>query len=830
MLSDIKYTIRSLLKSPGFTVIAILTLALGIGATTAIFSVVNAVLLKPLPYVQPGQLARICAEFPSYPNGGIKRFSVDPSEYNYFRRELKSWQSIDAYFLSGVNMVSTAEPSRITAASVTGGLFSSLGVAPILGRAILPQDAERGADPVIVVSYGLWQRAFGGDRAILGRGIFINGVKHTVIGVMPKGFGFPLGKTGGLAFGGAGNPDAWSALYIDPNIQMSGHYLHALGRLAAGVTLSQAQAEFDTLIKNKVAVSPGHLLDPKEHTLMAYGLQDDLVQGVRPALRMLFAASCFLLLIACVNIANLLLSRAEARQREIAVRAALGAGTGRLARQFAIEGMFISLLGAVFGLLLAYAAMGLLTFIGDAEIPRADQVGLNLRVVLFAIAVSVSTGVVFGMVPLFHVIKKNLFGAIKTSGNSTTDNAGAQRFRQALVISQIALALVLLTGTGLMLRAFWKMQEVDVGFSSKGVTTFFVSLPNANYPIESAQKLWAAMAERLNAISGVESASLSAGLPPVLTTDAGVGVGIRVEGFVPNSTSAVPTVSTPQGPVATVDQMQIVTPSYFDTLKIRLVSGRFFDSRDGTESPKVAIVNQSMAQAFWGGENPLGRRVRHFITEEWYTVVGVIADVKNNGVDKPAGTEFYLPSAQSPFWMNSINVAVRSDMSSSAVISAVRGVVRGLDPALPLTKIRALDDVVAASQSRSRFLTLLLTSFAGVALTLAAIGIYGVISYSVAQRTREFGIRMALGAQHGAVLGQVLKGGLLLIIGGVVIGLAGAFGLTRFLSGFLFGVTPTDPITFAGVSLLLGIVALLACYIPARRATRIDPLVALRTE
>jgi len=824
MFSDLKYTIRSLSKVPSFTAIAVLTLALGIGATTAIFSVVNTVLLKPLPYVQPERLALINAEFPSYPNGGIQRFPVSIPEYFYFQRELKSWQSIDLYLTSGVNMATGSEPSRVTAASVTGGLFSSLGVAPAFGRVISPKDAELGAEPVAVISYGLWQRAFGGDRAILGREIFISGVKHIVVGVMPKGFGFPLGK--------ADVPDLWSAFPIDPHSKFEGHYVNLLGRLAPGVTLSQAQAELDTLVKNKVATSPGHYFDPKDHTLAVYGLQDDVVHSVRPALRMLFGAVFFLLLIACANVANLLLGRAEARQREIAVRGALGAGTWRLARQFAAEGMVISALGATLGMLLASGGLGLLSFAGDAEIPRADDIGMDSQVILFAVAICCLTGAAFGLAPLVHVVKKNLYGAIKTSGVSTTDAASSQRFRQVLVISQIAFALVLLTGTGLMLRAFWKVQEVDAGFSPKGVTTAFVDLPYTVYPLKAARQSWAALQERLIATPGIESVSLSSALPP-LAEALGKGMPVRIDGFNPSAQGNILTIPMEQGPMLVVDRITVVNPGYFDTLKIRLASGRFFDARDADQAPKVAIVNQSMARAFWGDKSALGRRIRPAIAEfgeEWYTVVGVIADVKNNGIDQPTGTEFYLPFSQGYIWLNSVHIAVRSQIASSAVVSSVRRAVHDIDPALPLTKVRTLDEVVAASQSRPRFLTLLLTLFAGVALTLAAVGIYGVISYSVAQRTREFGIRMALGAQHRAVLGQVLRRGLLLTVGGVVIGLIGAFALTRFLSGFLFGVAPTDPATFAGVSLLLGVIAILASYIPARRATRVDPLVTLRAE
>ena len=820
MFTDFKFAARSFWRTPGFTSIVVLTLGLGIGATTAVFSVVNTVLLRPLPYAQPERLARICTEFPNYPNGGIRRFAASTPEYLYFRRELRAWQSVDAWRTTGVNLATEDNPTRITAAYVSGGLLTALGVAPAFGRVISPDDDQPGAALVAVVSYGLWQRAFAGDPAMLGREIVVNGRKHTVVGVMPKGFGFPIGE--------ADAPDVWSALQVDPHAtQFTDHSLQVLGLLKPGVTLSEAQAELATLVKNAVETSPGHHFDAKDHTLASYGLQDDVVHGVRPALSMLFGAVIFLLLIACVNVANLLLARAEARQREIALRGALGAGIWRLARQFATEGLFVSTMGSALGLLLAYGGLRIMVVASSAGIPRAAEIGVDAAVVLFALAVTCLTGLAFGLAPLFHVARRNLYGTIKSAGASTTDATGARRFRQVLVTSQIALALILLNGTGLMLRAFWKVREVDAGFNPKGVTTFFVQLPSSVYPREKARSFWAALNERTLAIPGVEGVALSSALPPVI--DSGIGFGVWIEGFTPNAGGAIPTGSTAQGPIPLVDRVQVVSPGYFGTLSIRLASGRFFDGRDGVSAPKVAIVNQSMAQAFWGNESALGRRIRRGGDDAWCTIVGVIADVKNAGVDRPTGTELYLPFSQGGM-LNSVHLAVRSESASASIVNPVRRAVHEIDPTLPLTKIRTMDEVVAETQSRPRFLTLLLTLFASVALILAAIGIYGVISYSVAQRTREFGIRLALGAQPSGVMGLVMKRGSALIVCGVLLGLGGSFAATRLLVGFLFRVTPTDPATFVVVSLLLTLVAMLASYIPARRATRVDPLVALRAE
>jgi len=820
MFSDLKYALRSLLKTPGFTSVVLLTLALGIGATTAIFSMVNAVLLRPLPYVQPERLARIYTEFPSFPNGGLRRFVISKAEYLDLKREVRLWEAIEGWIDSGVNIATASEPTRVTGSFVTGGMLRSLGIPALLGRVITPQDDEPGAAKVAVISHGLWQRAFGGERSIIGRDILLNGLKCTVVGIMPEGFRFPLGQ--------ANASQVWMPLQIDsakPGDPTS-HNLNLLGRLNKGVTLQQAQAELDVLVEHGKQAGPGHRFEPKSHTLVTYGLHDEVVRGMRPALRMLFGAVSCLLLIACVNVANLLLARAEARQREIAIRGALGAAFWRLAGQFAVEGLLLSSLGAALGLLLAYGGLELIKFFTEGSIPRAAEVGIDGTVVLFTVAMSLLTGLFFGSTPLAHAIGRNVHGAMKSAAASTTDGAGAQRFRQALVVSQLALALILLTGTGLMLRGFWKLQEVDGGFDPKAVVTTFVALPQATYSGQAVPEFWARLTEKLSELPDVDSAALATDLPPVQQPNY---TDTAIEGLAP----------TKEGPLQSIDYYKIVSDSYFKVLRIRLLEGRFFEWRDGSQAPPVAIVNQTTAHRFWGNESAVGRRIRPGFFKTWFTVIGVIDDAKNGGLEKPAGTEVYLPYTQIPVdgsfdgsfdFLRGAYIAVRSKGDPAPVMGELRRQVNDIDSTLPLTKLRAMDDLISESQSRPRFLTLLLSLFAGVALVLAAVGIYGVISYSVAQRTKEFGIRMALGAQHGAVLGLVLRRGVLLTICGVLAGLAGAFGLTRFLSGFLFGVTATDPATFFIVPLLLGVIAVLASYIPARRATKVDPLIALRAE
>jgi putative ABC transport system permease protein len=822
MLSDLKFAIRSLLQTPGFTLLAAVTLAIGIGSTTAIFSLVNTVLLRPLPYSQPEQLARVYTEIPT-PDGVLPRFRASTTEYAELRRDAQSWQSLEAWRTGPANVVTTSEPLRINAAFVTGGLIETLGVAPALGRLIVQQDDELTAPLVTVISYRLWRSAFGGDRAVVGRDLVLNGARYSIVGVMPDGFGFPIGESD--------VPDVWAPLRIDPAVPVNDHSVFMLGRLRSGVSLPQAQAELDTLVARAAqAAGTEHHLDPREHRAVAYGLHDEVVLNVRPALRMLFGAVCFLLLIACVNVANLLLTRAESRQREIAVRSALGAGLPRLAGQFATEGVLLSLLGAALGVVLAKAALQLIDLVG-VGIPRAPDAGVNGRVLLFAVATGLATGVTFGLAPLAHVVRRNLHDVIRAAAAATTGGVTRQRLRSALIVGQLALALVLLAGTGLMLRTFWNLARVDRGFEARAVTTMALFLRQSTYDGEAARTLWTRFIERAATLPGIESVAMTSALPPVAPD---FGWGTVIEGFVPGKGGLQAGGRRPTGePVAMVDHYQVVSPGYFETLKIDLLAGRLFDASDDAQGPRAVIVNEALARAVWGDAPALGRRIVPALSREPYTVVGVIADVKNRGVDRPTDTALYLPYTQVPAGTGLLRapyIAVRTASAPSAVVGAVRGVLRELDPSLPIAQVLTLDDVVAASEARPRFMTLVLTAFGAVSLLLAAVGIYGVIAYSVAQRTKEIGIRIALGAQPAAVLARVLRGGLALTIGGLLLGVGGALALARLLSAFLFGVTPTDPATYIGVSLLLGAIATLASYLAARRATQVDPLVALRAE
>jgi putative ABC transport system permease protein len=812
MRQNLRFALRMLGRNPGFTAAAIACLALGIGATTAIFSVVNAVLLRPLPYSQPGRLVRVFTEFPRFPNGGLRHFWMSPPEYFELKRDTKSWETLEAWASQGVNLAGASDPVRAQASYVTGGMLPTLGVAPLFGRLLAFADDLPNVPRVAVLSFGLWQRAFGGDRSILGRDIRLNGSPCTVVGVMPAAFTFPPGETDAS--------ELWAPIQLDPARPggRGSHFLNVLGRLHAGVTQAQAQDEMLRYAVHSKATIARHPFDPENHPIVLAGFQDEIVKTVRRAMLVLMGAVVCVLLIACVNVANLLLARSEARRREIAVRAAIGAGIGRLLQQFAVEGVMISLAGAAAGVFFAFGGLRLLAAANPGDIPRAAEVSIDWQVLLFTLAVSLLTGLAFGLAPVLHVRPSRLFDLLKSASGRVSAAAAANRFRAVLVSAELALALVLLIGSGLMLKAFRKLQEVDAGIRPDRILTLQLSLPSANYRDAAARRnLYDSLNQRVNRLPGVASAAIASGLPPDRRLDAN---DTGIEGFVPRQ----------GGPIQNVDFWNSVTGRYFETLGARLVEGRFINDGDGANSPLVVNVNLTMARTFWPNESAIGHRVRPpgNDTGPWYTVVGVIGDIKNGGIDRPTGTELYFPFAQQPRSLASL--VIRTHGEPASILGAVRGEIRSLDRALPVSNVRTMEDVMSRSRARPRFLTVLLTLFSTVSLLLAALGIYGVISYSVAQRTNEIGIRMALGAQSGDVLRMVGATGVRLALAGIVLGAAGAFALTRTLSGLLFGVSSADPLTFLTMAAVLAAVTLLACLVPARRASRVDPLVALRYE
>lgn len=812
---DVIFALRMMRKNLGFTTAAVLCLMLGIGATTGIFTVVHAVLLKPLPYSHPEQLVRVYTEFPTFPNGGLHRFWTSAPEFFDLRRDTHSWASLDAWATGTANLAGKTQPVRVNGASVSGGLLATLGVAPFKGRLISQDDDITGAPLVADISYGTWQTVFGGDSDILGRETQLDGVKCTIIGVMPKGFQFPPGE--------AEPSNLWAPLQLDPTKpgNRGSHNYYLLGRLKNGFSPQQAQSELAALVQayDERRVPKTHSFSLKDHTIVSFPLQDEVVSNVRPALLMLLGAVAFVLLIASVNVANLLLARAEARRREIAIRGAMGAGVARLARQFVTEGVLLALFGAALGVGLSYAGLRLVQLTNAGGIPRADEIAMDWRVMLFTLITSVATGILFGLAPIAPLLWEGISSSLKHTSGSTTSSTGAQVFRRVLVAGELAMALVLLIGCGLMLRAFWKLQEVHTGLSANSVLTMNIALPGARYnDAAKTTEFWSRFEEKLRHLPGIQSAAIVSGLPPLRPPNMN---DTDIEGFVMKQ----------GGPIQNVDFYQAVSKDYFAAMGIRLIEGRLLDDRDVGDAPGTVVINKAMANTFWPGQSAIGRRIRTD-GKNWITVVGVVDDVKNAGLDRPAGTELYLPYRQPAGGGNTEMYAVLRAQGGavSSLTAAVREQLGEIDPSVPVSQVRLMDDVLSVAQARPRFLTLLLTLFSMVALAIAMVGIYGVVSYTVAQRTKEFGLRMALGAQGGDVLGLVMKQGAGMIAIGVVAGLVTAFALTRLMASLLFSVAPTDLTTYVSVTAVLMIVGLVACWIPARRAASVDPLTALRYE
>jgi predicted permease len=811
-LQDLKYALRMLKKNPAFTAVAILTLAVGIGANSAIFSVVNSVLLRPLPYRQPDQLVRVYSEFPTMQ---FHKFWLSAPELLDIQREAKSWEAIGAWAPGGQNVGTESEPLRVTSAGITRSLIDVLGVLPDRCRNFTEEEDRNGGPRVAIISHGLWQKGFGGASDIIGKQIQVNSTATTVVGVMPANFAFPPGSNDQV--------EILLPFQFDPANpgNRAGHFLSVIGRLKPGVTTEQAQSEISSLMAGwKSEGRAQHLLNPQNHPVVMVGLHEDVVGSARQAVWLLMAAVGFVLLIACVNVANLLLARAESRHREFAVRLALGAGLKRMVRQFVAEGFVLVLIASILGVALAFAGLKVLLLFAPDSVPRTEEIGVGLPVLAFTITVAIVAVFLFGLAPLAQVSERNLANWIRGAGQRAI-RGGGQALRKGLVITEIALAVILVIGSGLMIRAFWKLQQVNTGFDPDGVVSFSLNLPAAKY--DNAQRLQFvnALEQRISGLPGVASVSMASGLPPLRRINAN---DTEIEGYQP----------TPDGPAENVDYWNVVGNDYFKTMKIRLLEGRTFEPQDeNPNSMPVVIVNQALAKRFWTG-SPIGRRVNPGSADPkvWCTIVGVVEDTKNAGMDKPAGTELYFQVRQvaNQFLGSNVSFVVRATNESTQLESSIRSAVRELDSTLPVYNLWSMDELVSKSVVQPRFLALLLATFSGIALFLAAIGIYGVMAYSVAQRTQEIGVRMALGARPLHVLRLVLKQSVGMLIIGTAIGLAGAFALTRLMRTLLFEITATDPLTYVSVIGLLAVVALLACYIPARRAAKVDPLIALRYE
>jgi putative ABC transport system permease protein len=809
----LRYAVRSFLRSPGFSLAVIICLALGIGANTAIFTVVDAVLFRPLPFKNPQALVRVYTEFPTYgSSGGFQKFWMSTPELLDLRRLTKSWESLDAYILNGLNLSGNSEPVRVTGASITGGLMPALGVTPQLGRWITPDDDRPGIAPTMVISDGLWKRAFGSDRNILSRTAKVNGLTVTILGVMPAGFAFPPGEVD--------PPELWLPQQVNPANPggRASHFQNVVGRLKPGVSIARAREEFRGIMaEQETYSSPNtHSFDTAFHTLVAYPYHDEIVGNVKPAMLVMLAAVGFVLLIACVNVGNLLLARAESRHHEIAVRKAIGATLGDLTRQCLIEGLFLAALGAVAGLGVARGALELILAFNQGSIPRAAEITMDWRVLLFTLGASLLTGILFGLAPLAQFAGDSQ-KSLKSATGRATATAGAHWLRRAMVISEVALALILLVGAGLMIRTFWKLQQVNIGLDPSRIMTMRLAVPETQVEEPAAvQQLWERLLESVRTVPGVEAVSVATGLPPMRPLNA---EDTDIEGYVKK----------PGGPDQNVSFYQGVSPGYFGMMRVPIIEGRPLDERDGAGAPTAVVINQTMARTFFGNESAIGRRIRRGENDQWRTIVGIAADVKNAGVDKATGTEAYFPYAQLD-GVRGVYLLVKTSGDPRSVVSAVRSRIFQLDPTLPVAQIRPMSDVIDAATMRPRFLTALLSLFSFIAVALAALGIYGVMAYTVAQRTQEFGIRMAIGAGSSEVLWLVLGQGMKIGVTGVAIGAAGALALSRLLRQLLFGIDSFDLATFLVTASLLTIVIMVACYIPARRATCVDPIVALRYE
>ncbi|HEY6186733.1 MAG TPA: ABC transporter permease [Pyrinomonadaceae bacterium] len=797
LLQDLRYGIRMLLKNPGFAVVAVIALALGIGANAAIFSVVNSVLLRSLPYNDPDRLIVLREnKRPQFPE-----FSVSPGNFLDWQKQNTVFEKLCAIRGFSYNLVDTGEPERLRGSRVSAGLFEMLGVKPAQGRTFLAEEDQPGRDAVVILSNSLWQRRFGADPNILGRTLTLNASPYTVIGVMPPNFQFPDRETELFT------PVAFDAKQAE---QHGAHYISAIGRLKTGVTIEQAQTEMSAIASRLSQQYPD---SNAGWGVSLFKMQEYESRDIKPALLVLLGAVALVLLIACANVANLLLARATARAREIAIRTALGASRWRVIRQLLTESILLALVGGGIGLLLAVWGVDLLLALAPEDLPRVNNGALDARVLGFTILITLLTGIVFGLVPALQSSRPNLNETLKEGGRGTT--GGHHRVRGALVVTEVALALMLLIGAGLLIRSFYRLQQVDPGFNPKNALAVTVSLPAKKYAEEDQQAaFFTQLIEKVSGLPGVVAVGATQSLP----IQGDYVLGFNIQGRPPDAPGEEPTTN-----------YYAVSPDYFKAMGIPLLRGRLFTERDKKDAPRVAVINETMAKKYFPDEDPIGKGIN--VTngpERFREIVGIVADVKQYGLDRPTTAQTYEPFLQTPF--SGMTLIVRTEGNPTALNAGVRGQVLSIDKDQPVSRSRSLEEVIAESVAKQRFAMLLLGIFAVVALILAAVGLYGVMSYAVTQRTHEIGIRMALGAQQKDVLKLVVGQGMILALIGVGVGIVASLLLTRVMTTLLFGVTATDPLTFLAIPLLLAAVALVASLVPARRAMKVDPMIALRYE
>jgi putative ABC transport system permease protein len=801
IVKDIRYGIRSLLKHPGFAAVAVITLALGIGANTAIFSVVNAVLLRPLPFDDPERLVWVWDTAPQ-----LATIPTSLPDFLGWKQQNRSFEHLAAY-QSGSMFIDAGDGTTDTPVGlVTPELFSVFHVSPILGRTFTDEETLPGRFRVAVLSHSMWQNRFGSDPNVFNRTLQLNGATYQIIGVMPAGFSYP------------DRAELWRPLPIDPaKLDPGPHYLNVVGRLKPGVPLAQAQADMSTIAAR---LSEQYKEKNAGHGVKLERLTNVVVGDIGLALYVLLGAVGFVLLIACANLANLMLARVGARQKEIALRTALGASRLRIVRQLLIESIMLAIVGGLVGLLLAFWTVSWLVSLGADTIPRVHEISVDPRVAGFTLLVSVITGVLFGLAPAIQVSRPDLTDALKESGRTTAGHR-RNRLRSALVVSEVALSLVLLVGAGLMIRSFAKLNQVDPGFKLAQVMTLGVAILRAKYPEDQhVAQVYSQILERAANTPGVLSAGAISDLPLMgsNTSDSFI-----IEGRPPIPKEAEPST-----------EYHVVTPRYFESMGIPLLSGRDVADTDTRQSPNVVVINDAFARRHFAGENPLGHRLRLQGQErDPLLIVGVAGNVRQLGLDQQPPPEVFVPFLQDPLsttYQRSMTIVARTKSDPGAMAGSLRAAVTSVDKALPVYALKPMNEYLRDSLARRRFNLILLSVFSGVALALAAVGIYGVISYGVTQRTHEMGIRMALGAKPRDVLTLVVRQAMLLALGGVGIGLIASLALTRLMKSLLFSVSVTDPMTFVAIALLMTLIALLACLIPARRATKVDPLVALRYE
>lgn len=797
LIKDLRFAVRSFSKRPGFLVIAVATLALGIGGTTAMFTVVNSVLLRPLQFPEPERIVLVEGV---NPRQGITQSNMSVPDIVDWQKQSQSFDQIAAFVTTGLFMTSGDETERVRSAGVSADFFPLFRTNPLHGRLFQPDDFQPNSEPA-VISYALWQRRFGGSIDVLNTKVIVSGDSTIIVGIMPAGFNYP------------DDTELWWPLPLKGATERrDNRYMSVVTRLKPTVSLAQAQAEMDTINQR---LSDNYAETNTGWTVRLTELRERLVGRLRTSLLILLGAVAFVLLIACANVANLLLARAASRQKEIAVRTALGASRMRVIRQLLTESVFLSFVSGLLGLALSLWLIKLLIAITPPDTPRLQEIAINWQVFGFTLGVTVLAGLMFGLVPALQTSRPNLNETLKDSGQRGSATGGRNRVGALLIVLEIAFSFMLLAGAGLLIKSFLHLREIDPGFNAGNLFTMRLALPPGKYKQgEPRAQIFKQLVDRVKATPGVKSAGATLSLPLGGDTFQ-VGRGLIREGR-------------PMTPEEQSNALYLpVTPDYFSTVQIPLKAGRMFTDQDNLENTKVVIINETLARRLWPGESPIGRHFTIWRDEKFpREVVGVVGDTKA-ALDEEAGTQMYVPYAQDPTW-GSLSLVVRTNGEPTALAGSVREAIRSVDKAVPIYNLKTMNDVVSVSAAPRRVPMLLLSVFAGVAMLLAMLGIYGVTSYYVTQRTHEIGVRMALGAQIGDVLRLVLSRAMVLAVIGIVIGIAGAVALTRYLTSLLFGVKPIDVVTFVGVAVVLALVVLVACLVPARRATRIDPLEALR--